>query len=134
VERSPKQALLSYCSLRLEETIVENTVEVLDAVAGQITNFLHELEKRREVLGLLGASFVALPASNPGASETLLCLPNLTELLPGRCQNVADAAQKLLRSLEPELRQPFEQALQTEVLTPNGGLWSLARGTGEGLQ
>lgn len=132
----PKQQLIGYCWLRLHECVLENIFEVFHAVAARVANFSEELQRNAEALRHFGASLVPLqpgpvrgengPPSAPGKS--------LTELWPGQCQSLQDAAAHLFERLGQKLAPAMEKSLQSEVLDPRGGLWRLAAATGEPAQ
>jgi hypothetical protein len=131
---SLKQKLIAFCWLRLHESILENIMDVFDAVSARITAFLRELEKGSEALRRFGETLVPMAYPSRAGTEAPLVLPNFTELLPGQSKTLTDAARTVLRRVEPNLSQPFEKALQAEVLNAQGGLWGLALGSGEPVQ
>jgi len=128
---SPKQKLVAYCWLRLHESIFENILQVFESVEEHVAAFKLELQTRSEALRHFAATLV--PSSTPAraASDSPQALLRLTELLPGQCVTLEEAARTMLQRFEPKLGKPFEQAVQTEVLTPQGGLWNLSSGKRE---
>lgn len=131
---SPAEVLIIYCWLRLRESILENSLQVFDAVAARVAGFMQELRNGRVALRQLGATLAPLSSDGPRASAAALSLPNLTIFLPGECKSLEEAAQSTFKRLGPKLAQPFEIAFQAEVLKPRGGLWALASGSGELVQ
>ena len=132
---SPKQKLIAYCWLLLHEYVLENIVKVFHEVAGRITSLEEELQRAGEILRDLGAILVSAGATVRAVSERASSpCKSMTELLPGQCKNVDEAARYLFDRLEPKLIPLIERSLQIEVLDPRGGLWGLVSGTGEPMQ
>jgi hypothetical protein len=127
----PKQKLVAYCWLRLHESIFENILQVFETVEEQVAAFRQELQTRSEALRHFAATLVPPPSPVRAARESPHALLRLTELLPGQCATREDAARAILQRFEGKLGKPFEQAVQTEVLSPQGGLWSLSSGKRE---
>jgi hypothetical protein len=129
---SPKQKLIAYCWLLLHENVLEHIVEVFHAVAGRITSLEQELQRAGDLLRDLRAILTSTGGSVQAVSERALSpCKNVTELFPGQCTNVDEAARYLFDRLEPKLMALIEMSLQMEVLGPREGLWGLVSGTGE---
>jgi serine/threonine protein kinase len=129
---SPTAKVLVYCWLRLQESILENILQVFEAVTGRLVGFMQELRSGRVALRQFGATLVPMALPQPVTSE--ISLPNSTVLLPDKCNGLEEAARSVFKRFGSKLCQPFEQAFEVEILQPLGGLWALASGSGELVQ
>jgi hypothetical protein len=124
----PSHQCLEYGWLCLRELFLENILEIVGFISGQIGEFLQGLALCQRRLGLFAETFrPALPAS-PVANDRPVSIPGRTELLPGQSNNLAEAVEAILKHLEPDFTLHFDEDFQREVLSPHGGLWGLVSG------
>jgi hypothetical protein len=129
--RSPtSRAFVEYCWLRFEEAVLDCVLTVLGAVHHAVSRFAQDLmlcrQKVKQLVEMFGLGSIEI---SPGAPLTPQS--NATELLPGRCTTVAEAATALVRSLPSERLRMLDEDVQLQILGPHGGLWGLVAPTGD---
>lgn len=138
----PQPYFLEYGLLRLRELVLETTREILGFVHGQLTAFTQDIARSLEKLRHFAEGFLIEPSASPVVplGETPLSLtpipgaapiPNVQELLPDNAKTIQRATEGLFKQVGPQVLSEFENTLQTEVLNPLGGLWSIVSGSRE---
>jgi hypothetical protein len=125
---TPERKFLEYCWQRLGELAVENALAVIGRVYQEISSFSQDSVLCRLRLNQFATLFTPAGRRLDGSGNRPAPIPNLTEVLPGQVDDLATAADAVLKSLPPEtIRQVFE-AFQAEVVKPRGGLWGILLG------
>lgn len=114
------QQLLRYCWQRYSEVLFHESLNVLGTVAAAVGICKERLVAFRQSFSRLRDGFDPTPPRTQADASA-----NVTELLPGGAENLAQAAQHLLERLGQEFLHLFDAEFQTAVLDVHGGLHRL---------
>src|SRR5262249_13015206 len=97
---------------------------VASHVSDTAQNLVHARQKLRYFRDTLGQGL----GLSQGSKEKATSLPCNTDLLPFGSGNLAEAAKKLFRHIEPQLSLHIDETFQDQVLNQHGGLWGFLTG------
>jgi serine/threonine protein kinase len=122
--------LLEYCWARLGEVVLESAQTLLGAAYQCVNLFTEDLVLCRQRLAQFSALFPSHSATATPTDRGQIAAASLVELLPGRVDSLATAAERIVQYLPRNLFRNFAEHFQAEMLEQQPGFESIVAGSG----